>query len=90
MGMTKKGQKVIVNRNCHRSILTGLIISGAEVIWVVPEQLKEWGIWGGVSPEQIKKLLPQYTIARKIGGLNGENKQMFDRKQDEFESLCKK
>jgi len=59
MGMTKKGQKVIVNRNCHRSILTGLIISGAEVIWVVPEQLKEWGIWGGVSPEQIKKLLEE-------------------------------
>ena len=40
--------------------------------------------------EQIKKLLPQYTIARKIGGLNGENKQMFDRKQEEFDILCNK
>ena len=24
MALTKKGQKIIVNRNCHRSILTGL------------------------------------------------------------------
>ena len=39
MGLTKKGQKVIVNRNCHRSILTGLIISGAEPLWIVPEKV---------------------------------------------------
>lgn len=37
MGLTKKGQKVIVNRNCHRSILTGLIISGAEPLWIIPK-----------------------------------------------------
>ena len=30
MGLTKRGQKIITNRNCHRSILTGMIISGAE------------------------------------------------------------
>ena len=36
MGLTKKGQKVVVNRNCHRSILTGMIISGAEPVWVIP------------------------------------------------------
>ena len=39
--------------------------------------------------EQIKKLLPQYTIARKLGALTGENKEMFDRKQEEFKILCK-
>lgn len=44
MGLTKKGQKVIVNRNCHRSILTGLIISGAEPLWILPEKLNDWEI----------------------------------------------
>jgi len=29
LACTKKGKKVLVNRNCHRSILTGLIMSGA-------------------------------------------------------------
>ncbi len=57
MGLTKKGQKVITNRNCHRSILTGLIISGAEPIWVVPKRLEEWGIWGYISPESIEDAL---------------------------------
>lgn len=39
--------------------------------------------------EQIKKMLPQYTIARKLGGLTGDNKEMYDRKQEEFKILCK-
>lgn len=55
--LTKKGQKVIINRNCHRSILTGMIISGAEPIWLIPEKLNEWGIWGNTKPEQIENLL---------------------------------
>ena len=46
MGLTKKGQKVIVNRNCHRSILTGLIISGADPLWIIPEKFEDWGVWG--------------------------------------------
>ena len=57
MGLTKKGQKVIVNRNCHRSILTGLIISGADPLWVVPEKLNDWGLWGNINPQSIEELL---------------------------------
>ncbi len=59
MGLTKKGQKVIVNRNCHRSILTGLIMSGAEPLWILPEKLEEWGLWGNVNPESVEKLLKE-------------------------------
>lgn len=57
MGLTKKGQKVIVNRNCHRSILTGLIISGAEPLWIVPEKLNDWGLWGNVEVKEVERLL---------------------------------
>lgn len=57
MGITKKGQKIITNRNCHRSLLTGMIISGAEPVWLIPEKLEEWGLWGCVNPEKIEKLL---------------------------------
>ena len=57
MGLTRKGQKVIVNRNCHRSILTGLIISGAEPLWVIPNKLDNWGIWGNINPDSIENLL---------------------------------
>lgn len=36
---------------------------------------------------EIKRLLPQYTIARKYQGLKGENKDMYDRKKEEFARL---
>ncbi|MBR6723230.1 aminotransferase class I/II-fold pyridoxal phosphate-dependent enzyme [bacterium] len=57
MGLTRKGQKVIVNRNCHRSILTGLIISGADPLWVVPNKLENWGIWGNIDAASVEELL---------------------------------
>lgn len=59
MSFTKKGQKIITNRNCHRSILTGLIISGADPLWLIPRRLDEWGIWGSILPEDIEKLLKE-------------------------------
>lgn len=59
MSLTKKGKKVIVNRNCHRSILTGMIITGAQPIWLVPERLDEWGLWGTVCADDVEKLLKE-------------------------------
>ena len=60
MGLTKKGQKIITNRNCHRSILTGMIISGAEPLWLVPERFEDWGIWGNINPEQVEEMLKSH------------------------------
>ena len=57
MGLTRKGQKIVTNRNCHRSILTGMIISGAEPLWLVPKRFEEWGIWGNVTPESVEEIL---------------------------------
>ena len=57
MGLTKKGQRILTNRNCHRSILTGMIISGAEPLWLVPKRFDDWGIWGNVTPESVEEAL---------------------------------
>ncbi len=59
MGLMKKGQKIIVNRNSHRSVITGLIISGADPLWLIPKRLHQWGLWGSVSPEDVEKLLQE-------------------------------
>ena len=59
MSVSKRGQKVIVNRNCHRSILTGLIMSGAEPYWIIPEKIEDWAIWGKITPESIEKALSE-------------------------------
>ena len=54
---TKAGQKVIINRNCHRSALTGLMISGAEPIWICPNRIEDWSIWGNIDAQVIEKHL---------------------------------
>jgi arginine/lysine/ornithine decarboxylase len=53
----KPGKKVIIGRNSHRSIVTGLILTGADPVWISPQKLEDWSVWGAVSPEEIEKLL---------------------------------
>lgn len=50
-------------------------------IRIKPEQ------WGKPIAE-VKRLLPQYAIARKPATLQGENKEMYERKLNEFNTLC--
>ncbi|MCQ2754190.1 MAG: aminotransferase class I/II-fold pyridoxal phosphate-dependent enzyme [bacterium] len=57
MALTKKGKKVIINRNCHRSALTGLMISGAEPIWICPNRIEDWSIWGNIEASKIEEAL---------------------------------
>ena len=57
MALSLQGKKIIVNRNCHRSVLTGMIVSGAEPLWVIPNKLDEWSLWGKINPEDIENLL---------------------------------
>ena len=59
MALTKKGQKVIINRNCHRSALTGLMISGAEPIWICPSRIDDWSIWGSIEAAKIEQALKE-------------------------------
>ncbi len=59
MALTKKGQKILVNRNCHRSILTGLIISGAEPVWICPNKIDDWSVWGNIEANKIDKMLTE-------------------------------
>jgi len=49
--------KVIVPRNAHRSVMGGLILSGADPEYVTPWTIKEFGIAGGVSPGQVRRAL---------------------------------
>ena len=66
MGLTRRGQKIITNRNCHRSILTGMIISGAEPLWLIPKRFSEWGIWGNVTPESVEEMLSHNPDASMV------------------------
>src|SRR5574344_511928 len=59
MGLTKRGQCIITNRNCHRSVMTGMLISGADLVCITPEKLDTWGVWGNISPEEIEEAIKE-------------------------------
>lgn len=44
-------------------------------------------MWGKPVAE-VKKMLPQYVIARKFSPLNGLNKEMYEKNKDVFEKMC--
>lgn len=55
----KPGQKLIVTRDCHKSVFGGLLVAGAEPVFIVPEYNKEFGIMSYVSPEAVDKAFRQ-------------------------------
>ncbi len=59
LSVAKENKKIIVERNCHRSVISGLTLTGENPVWVMPERLSEWGIWGAVNPDDIENLLDE-------------------------------
>jgi arginine/lysine/ornithine decarboxylase len=51
-----EGQKIAIPRNAHKSVLMGLIISGAEPIYLSPVLSKELGVQGGILPEDVEAM----------------------------------
>lgn len=47
------GEKILIPRNAHKSALMGMIISGADPIYIMPELSEEWGVHGGLDVHKI-------------------------------------
>lgn len=54
-----EGEKILVARNCHKSILMGLILSGANPIYIEPEISALYNTFGSVSPQKVKYAFEQ-------------------------------
>lgn len=50
------GGKILVARNCHKSVYNGIFLRQLEVVYAYPEETK-WGIQGQITAETIESLL---------------------------------
>jgi len=66
MATAGPGQKIIVPRNAHRSIIGGIILSGAIPIFMQPEIDHELGIAMGVTPETVKATVTAHPDAKAV------------------------
>ncbi|MGM1049556.1 MAG: aminotransferase class I/II-fold pyridoxal phosphate-dependent enzyme [Bacillota bacterium] len=59
MSVCAPGDKIIVPRNAHKSILSAIIFAGAIPVWVTPERDHKLGIEHGVLKESIQQAIEQ-------------------------------
>ncbi len=62
----RPGDKVLLPRNAHKSMLMGLILSGAVPVWMMPEYIPELQLWGGIRPETVRKKLDEDPDIRAV------------------------
>ncbi|MCK7514883.1 MAG: hypothetical protein MZV70_70020 [Desulfobacterales bacterium] len=53
--LTKENQKVLIGRNCHRSVISGITLTGAIPVWITPQRHEQWGIWGAIEPKEVEE-----------------------------------
>ncbi|MBX9973516.1 aminotransferase class I/II-fold pyridoxal phosphate-dependent enzyme [Cytobacillus firmus] len=66
LSAAKENETVLVQRNCHKSILNGITLAKAKPVFLAPEFNEEWGVAGGVALETIKEAIRQYPDAKAL------------------------
>lgn len=56
LGSTKKGDKILVARNCHKSVYHGIYLNELEPVYLYPTYEKS-GINGEISSEEVEEIL---------------------------------
>ncbi|WP_048602860.1 aminotransferase class I/II-fold pyridoxal phosphate-dependent enzyme [Rubeoparvulum massiliense] len=70
MSTCKPGDKVIVPRNVHKSMLNAIIFAGALPIFVYPEMDQRLGIAHGVSTDSVRRAIQQHPDAKAVCVIN--------------------
>lgn len=60
------GDTVIVQRNCHKSILHGLMLANVKPVFVTPGCEGKWGIASGIDAEVVSNALTLYPETKAI------------------------
>ena len=63
LALGKPGDKIAVSRTAHRSVLSALVLSGLEPIWLTPEINEATGVPIGIPLSQLEQALDQKPIA---------------------------
>lgn len=66
MTVCNPGDKILVPRNMHRSILSGIIMSGAVPLFFKPEYNYDYGLPLGAAPETIENCLNRHPWIKAV------------------------
>ncbi|MBM7647276.1 arginine/lysine/ornithine decarboxylase [Bacillus ectoiniformans] len=85
MAVCGPGEKIIVPRNVHKSVMTAIVFSGAIPIFIHPEIDKDLGFSHGITTDSARKALEEHPDAKGLlvinptyFGIAGDLKQIVD------------
>ncbi|MBM7621751.1 lysine decarboxylase [Bacillus tianshenii] len=70
MAVCGPGEKIIVPRNVHKSVMSAIVFSGAVPIFIHPEVDKELGISHGITTDSVERALKQHPDAKGVLVIN--------------------
>lgn len=66
LATVQKGKKIIMARNCHKSVFNALLLADIQPLYVYPEIIEEYGISGEITVDEIKRLLSENTEVEAV------------------------
>lgn len=70
MAVCGPGDKIIVPRNVHKSVMSAIVFSGAIPVFIHPEIDTELGISHGITTDSVEKALEQHPEAKGVLVIN--------------------
>ncbi|WP_028390542.1 aminotransferase class I/II-fold pyridoxal phosphate-dependent enzyme [Bacillus cihuensis] len=66
LGSLNEGETVLVQRNCHKSVLNGLMLASVKPVFIEPKVDEDWGISEGLQLESVKEAFRLYPQTKAI------------------------
>ncbi len=63
---TTFGDKVLVARNCHKSVYNAIAINGLHPIYLMPEAFSPYDMFGPISPKNVEEILSADAQIRAV------------------------
>ncbi len=70
LAVAAPGEKIIVPRNVHKSIMSAIIFAGARPIFISPFMDEELGIAHGITTDSVKRALEKHPDAKAVVVIN--------------------
>ena len=65
-GTVPRGGRILVSRNCHRSVYHGIYLNQLKTSYVYPQEIAGLGIQGGITAEDVDRMLKRYMDTQAV------------------------
>lgn len=66
LATVKAGDKVLIARNAHKSVINALVLTGAMPVWINADWIEEWNIPAGVDIKNIKEIINKDSAIKAV------------------------